>query len=390
MDDPIFTKAVHVGAAPDTHFGALSVPIYKASVFALPDAERGAAIHEGEAPGYFYGRMGTPTQAALERALAELEGGDAALATASGMAAISTALLTLLRPGDRLVAPRAIYSTSGTLFNDLLVPFGVGVDWVDGTQPGAYAEAARSETRVFYVETPANPTLDLVDLEEVIAAAGTRGVITVVDNTFGTPCNQRPLAMGADLVVHSASKFLGGHGDLIAGALIGRESLVCEARWRTMKVLGGVLSPEIAWLVLRGLRTLPLRMERHNHNAGEVALFLEGHPAVRRVNWPGLRSHAQHDLARRQMRGFGGVLSFDVGTPEAARRVVNAVTLCTLAVSLGDVTTLIQHSASMTHASMPPERRSRAGIAPGLLRLSVGLERVADIIDDLDQALRTL
>ena len=390
IDDPLYTTAVHAGSDPQSDQGALSVPVHHASVYAFPDAARGAAIHAGKEPGFFYGRMGTPTQAALERALCELEGGEEALATASGMSAIVTTLLTLLRPGDHLVAPRCLYATTATLLDDLLEPFGIAVSHVDGSRPESFAEAARPETKVFYVESPANPTLDIIDIEAVAALARQRGIVTVADNTFATPCNQRPLALGADVVVHSATKYLGGHGDLVAGVAVGSASILGRARWHTAKILGGVIAPQTAWLVLRGLRTLPLRMERHNHNAGRVAAFLAEHPKVRQVRYPGLPAHPGHDLARRQMSGFGGMVSFDVGDRESGRRVVDGVKLCSRAVSLGDVATLIQHSASMTHAPLSEEQRREAGISDGLLRLSVGIERAQDIIQDLDGALQSI
>ncbi|HET8629465.1 MAG TPA: PLP-dependent aspartate aminotransferase family protein [Thermomicrobiales bacterium] len=387
-EDDLYTAAVHAGEAPREHLGALAVPIYQAAVFTFPDAEQGAAIHEGEQPGFFYGRMGNPTQAALEAALCRLEGGEAALALASGMAAVTTTLLTLLAPGDHLIAPESLYATTNALLDQVLQPFGVAVTYVDATDPANYAAAIRPTTKALYLETPANPTLKLVDIPAVVAIAREHGLTTVLDNTFATPFNQRPLALGVDAVVHSATKYLGGHGDLTAGALVGPAALVHRARWQTTKILGGVIAPQTAWLVLRGIKTLALRMERHNANALAVAEFLAGHPKVQAVHYPGLASHPQHALARRQMRGYGGMVAFDVGGVEEGRRLVNNVELCALAVSLGDVATLIQHSASMTHASVPRERRLAVGITDGLLRLSVGIERAADIIADLDGALR--
>ncbi len=386
-EDLIYTTAVHAGEEPAVQMGSLSVPVYQSAVFAFPNAEEGAAIHEGEKPGYFYGRMGNPTQAALEKALAQLEGGAAALAFASGMAAISTTLFTLLGAGDHIVAPESHYATTGALLDQVLVPLGIQVTFVDATNPEQYAAAIRPETKVFYLESPANPTMKLVDIAAVVRIARERGVKTVMDNTFATPFNQRPLAFGVDVVVHSATKYLGGHGDLMAGALVGNQEIVRKARWHTHKILGGVIAPMNAWLVLRGLKTLALRMERHNANALAVAQFLSGHPKVKAVHYPGLPSSPQHALARAQMQGFGGMISFDIGGVEEGRRLVNSLRLCSLAVSLGDVSTLIQHSASMTHASVPRERRLAVGITDGLLRLSVGIERVEDIIEDLKQGL---
>mgnify|MGYP003575721388 CR=1 FL=1 len=381
------TLAVHAGEDPASHLGALSPPIYQTALHVFPNAQDGHLIHEGHKPGYFYGRMGNPTQSALEKALCELEGGEAALALASGMAAISNTLLSALEPGDHVVAPASLYATTGALLDGLLPKLGIQVSYVDATDAENYAQAVTPRTRVFYLESPANPTMKLVDIERVVVIARRHGVLTVMDNTFATPYNQRPLSLGVDVVVHSATKYLGGHGDLTAGAIVGRRDLVETAHWQTNKVLGGVIAPMTAWLVMRGIRTLALRMERHNANALKVARFLAAHPKVQVVHYPGLESHPQHALARRQMRGFGGVLSFDVGGVDEGRRLVDNVKLCALAVSLGDVSTLIQHSASMTHAIVPRERRLAVGITDGLLRLSVGIENAEDLIADLDQAL---
>lgn len=389
-DDSIFTTAVHAGEKPSDPHGSLSPALYLSSVFAFPDAEQATAIHEGEAPGYFYGRMGTPTQAAFESAMCELERGEAALALASGMAAISTALLSLLRPGDEVVAPLALYATTGALLDELLAPFGVVVKSVDGRDPRAFAAAAGDRTRLFYLETPSNPTLQLIDIEAVVEIARRREIPTVLDNTFATPVNQRPLDLGVDLVVHSATKYLGGHGDLMAGVLVGSADWVERARWHTAKILGGTISPLAAWLALRGLRTLPLRMARHNRNALQVAEFLAAHPKVVAVHYPGLPSHPQRSLAERQMSGGGGMLAFAVGSREAGLRLVASLELCRLAVSLGDTSTLIQLSAAATHHSAPAERRRAAGIGDGLLRLSVGLERPEDIVADLERGLQTV
>jgi methionine-gamma-lyase len=386
-EDPIHTRAVRAGSDPERDLGGLAPALHRSSTYGFATADRAAAVHEGEEPGHFYGRMGTPTQQALEEAVADLEGAEAGLAFASGMAAISSLLFTLIEPGDHVVAPAALYATTGSLLDGLLERHGVSVTYVDGTDPDAFAGALREETRVLWVESPANPTLDLVDLEAVARLGGERGVTTVADNTFATPVVQRPLEAGIDVVAHSATKYLGGHGDVVAGALAGPRDLLERVRWETLKHLGGVVSPDAAWLVLRGLRTLPVRMERHARNALRVARFLEDHPGVERVHYPGLASHSQHGLARRQMSGFGGMVAFEVDGLEVARQLVDRLELCTLAVSLGDVATLVQHSASMTHASVPPERRRSAGIRDGLLRMSVGLERPQDLIDDLGRAL---
>ena len=381
------TRAVHAGEDPNAAYGALSQPISQSSVYALPDAEQGAAIHVGEQPGFFYGRMGTPTQATLEAAIAELEEGEACLATASGMAAISLVLLSLLESGDQVIVPESLYATTADLLDNFIEPLGVDVTRVDATDPQAIKSAICSASKVIYLETPSNPTLCLSDIAQVAALADSAGATLVVDSTFASPFNQRPLALGADVVVHSATKFLGGHGDLVAGALVGSRELINRARWDKMRILGPVISPFSAWLVLRGLKTLPVRMERHNSTALKIATFLENHTMVKSVHYPGLASHPQHELARRQMRGFGGVLSFELESAEAARRVVNRVELCTLAVSLGDVATLIQHSSSMTQKSLGKSQNQTSDVSAGLIRLSVGLEAVEDIAKDLERAL---
>lgn len=393
-EDSIYTQAVHAGEDSESHLGALSTPIYNASVFEFPDAEQGAAIHDNEQDGYFYGRIANPTQNALETALCELENGAACLSFASGMAAISATMLTLLKSGDHIVAPESLYASTDALFNQMLEPFGIATTYVDARNAENYEAAIRPETKVLYIESPANPTLKLVDMKAVAAIAKNRGLVTVMDNTFATPFNQRPLDFGVDVVVHSATKYLGGHGDLMAGAIIvssDAKEIAVRARHHTNKILGGVISANTAWLVLRGIKTLALRMERHNSNALEVAEFLESCAKVKAVHYPHLESHQQFELAKRQMpNGGGGMIAFDVGDVEAGRKLVNNVKLCKLAVSLGDVATLIQHSASMTHASVPREKRLSVGITDGLLRLSVGIERAADIIDDLERALSQL
>lgn len=310
QEDAIFTTAVHAGENPKAYGGALSVPIYQTAVFAFPDAEEGSAIHEGKIPGYFYGRMGNPTQAALEGAMCDLEKGEAALAFSSGMAAISTTLLTLLKPGDHIVVPESLYATTDALLTEMLVPFGIDVARVDATDPTRFAEAIRPQTRLFYLESPANPTMKLMDVPSIVAIARSHKITTVMDNTFATPFNQRPLLHGVDIVVHPATKYLSGHGDLIGGLMVGSQEIVHRARWHTNKILGGVIAPQTAWLVLRGLKTLALRMQRHNDNALLIAKFLQDHPKVQAVHYPGLPSHPQHDLARRQMQGFGGMRAF--------------------------------------------------------------------------------
>lgn len=383
----IGTKVVHAGSELSKHYGAVSTPIFNASTFAFPNAEEGSAIHEGDMPGYFYSRINNPTQEALESALAELEGGEACMVFSSGMGAISNAILTCVREGDHIVAPESIYASSGGLLNFLRSSLNIDVTFVDGTDPGNYGEAIKQNTRLFYLESPANPTLKLCDMEKLVAIAQSHQVTTIMDNTFATPYNQHPIAFGVDVVVHSLTKYIGGHADILAGALIARKDFVKKCRWNTNKFFGAVPAPITCWLAHRGIKTLALRMERHNDNALKVAEFLTSHPKVENVHYPGLPTHPQHDLAQRQMRGFGGMIAFEVAGADEGRKLVNNVRLCTLAVSLGDVSTIIQHSASMTHASVPKAMREKAGITDGMLRLSVGIEDCDDIIEDLDQAL---
>ena len=386
-EHPMFTTAVRAGHdVTDTH-RSLSPPLYRSSTFAFPDAESAFAIHEGLEPGYFYGRMSNPTQAALEAVLADLEGGEDALVMASGMAAISTSLLSLLSSGDHIVAPRPLYASTDHLMCDFLAPLGIATSFVDSTDRAAWQADIRPETKVLYVETPANPTLNITDLSSVAKIAREHGLTSIADNTFATPFNQRPLEHGIDVVVHSATKYLGGHGDLLAGAIVGSAETISRCRWKTTKLLGGIIAPDVAWLVLRGLRTLPVRMDRHNENALSVARYLSENKRIITVRYPGLDSHPGHDTAVRQMSGFGGIVSFEVEDAAAGKRLIDSLQLCALAVSLGDTRTLIQHSASMTHASIPKAEREHAGLRDGLLRLSVGLERATDIIEDLDQAL---
>jgi methionine-gamma-lyase len=382
-----YTLSVHAGEDRGENFGALSVPIYPASVFAFSDADEGIAIHNYEKPGYFYGRLGNPTQSALERAMADLEGGEAALALASGMAAISAAVFTVVGTGGHIVAPESMYSTTTNFLNHIAERLGIETTYVDATVPEAYANAIRPETRLFWIETPSNPLVNITDIRAVTEIARPAGIVTVADNTFATPFNQRPLELGCDAVMHSATKYLGGHSDLTAGVLVGKAEIVEAARSGPAKYYGGNIAPQVAWLVLRGIKTLALRMERHNENATQVAQDLVSHPKVKSVNYPGLESHPGHTTAKTQMSGFGGMLSADLGSGEAAKAFVNKLKLCTFATSLGGVETIIQPVALMTHASLSAEEKAKAGIAEGLLRISVGIESIDDIRTDIYDAL---
>lgn len=388
MNEPsFFTLSVHAGEDRDANFGALSVPIYPASVFALRDADVGIAIHNHEKSGYFYGRLGNPTQTALEKAMAELEHGEAALALASGMAAISAVVLTVASSGDHIVAPESMYSTTTNFLRHIEEKFGIMTTFVDATDAETYAAAIRPETKLFWIETPSNPLVSITDIERVAAIAKGAGIITVADNTFATPFNQRPIDLGIDAVIHSATKYLGGHSDLTAGILVGSADLVEKARHGASKFFGGNIAPQVAWLVLRGIKTLALRMERHNSNASALADMLTEHPKINGVFYPGLSSHRNHEIAKLQMKGFGGMLGIDFGSAQTAKHFVNRVKVCTFATSLGGVETLVQPVALMTHATLSAEERNKAGISDGLLRISVGIEDILDIRQDIYNAL---
>jgi len=383
------TRAVHAGQGPCPVTGALSTPIYQTSTFVFQNVDQGAARFAGEEEGYIYTRLGNPTVAAFEEKIAVLEGGEAGLAFSSGMAAISAVLFALTKQGDHIVSCDTIYGCTHAFMSSILPRYGIETTFVDLSDPEKGAAALRPNTKVIYLETPANPTMKLVNIAAMVELARQVGARVVIDNTFATPYLQRPLELGADVVVHSATKYIGGHGDVIAGVAVGSKEFIDEVRVTTLKDIGGVLGPFEAWLLLRGLKTFPLRMEKHCANAMEVAAFLEAHPAVERVYYPGLPSHPQHDLAKKQMQGgFGGMISFELkGGLEAGKQLMNSLELCSLAVSLGDTETLIQHPASMTHSPYPPEERLKAGITDGLVRLSVGIEDAADIIADLKQGL---
>lgn len=385
----INTQMVHAGQKPDPVTGALSTPIYQTSTFVFDSAEQGAARFALEEPGYIYTRLGNPTQDQLEEKMAVLEHGEAGLAVASGMTAIAAPLWTLCSSGDHIVASNTLYGCTFALLSHAMPKFGIEVTFVDASDPANVDQAMKSNTKVVYVETPANPTMTVLNIKSLADIAHRGGAQLMVDNTFMSPYCQRPLDLGADIVVHSATKYLNGHGDVIAGIVVGKLDFVTQVRLLGVKdITGGCISPFNAWLILRGLKTLGVRMDRHSKNALTVAQHLATHPKVEAVHYPGLETHPQYALAKQQMDQFGGILSFEIkGGVEAGRKVMNSVELCSLAVSLGDTETLIQHPASMTHSPVPPEERLKAGITDGLIRLSVGLEDVADIIADLDQAL---
>ncbi len=385
------TICVHGSGGPDPVTRAINTPIYQSSTFAFLNAKEGAQLFAGEKEGYIYTRLGNPTQAALEREMAFLEGGEKALALSSGMAAAVTAILALVKTGESIVASNTLYGGTHKLFRELMPRLGIEVIEVDATDPANIDKAMRKDTRLVYLETPANPTLTIVDIAACSEVAHRHGAKVIVDNTFATPYFQRPLELGADIVLHSATKYIGGHGDTIGGILIGDAEFIDVARGEILRDLGGCISPFNAWLLLRGLKTLPVRMERHAFNAMRIAKYLAFHPKVQRVWYPGLTTHPQHELAKKQMSGFGGMITFEVkGGREAAVKLLDSVKLITLAVSLGDVDTLIEHPASMTHSTYSPEELAECGITEGMIRLSVGIEHVNDLIDDLSQALRQI
>lgn len=381
------TKAVHAGQDPDPATGSVSVPIYQTSTFVFESAEQGAARFAGKEEGYIYTRLGNPTVRALERNVAELEAGEDARACASGMAAIHAAVASIVKKGDHVVASDGLYGGTVKLFMDILPKFGIEFSFVNSSNVTNVERAITDDTKIIFVETPANPTLRLTDLKAVAGIAQKRGIITMADNTFMSPYFQQPLKMGIDVSIHSLTKYLGGHSDLVGGIIVSSKSFF-KTLDPVLKNTGGTLAPFDAWLTLRGIKTLPLRMEKHNENAVKVAEFLEAHRKIERVHYPGLKSHQQYELAKTQMRGFGGMISFELkGGLEKGVKLMNSVKLCTLAVSLGAVETLIEHPASMTHAIVRREERLKAGITDGLVRLSVGIENVEDIIRDLEQAL---
>ncbi len=381
------TRLTH-GARQAQDTTAVSPPIFQTSTFVLRTPEEGADLAAEIAPAMYYTRYGSPNTKQVEEVLVSLEESEAALAVGSGMAAIATAIMANIQAGDHIVAQQTHYTATMSLFADTLPRFGIEVTQVDQRDTAAFAQAIRPNTKIVYTESPTNPTMDLTDLRATAELAHEAGALTITDNTFASSYNQRPLALGYDLVVHSATKYLNGHADVTAGALLGSKALIDRA-WEYLRVHGPVLHPFEAWLLRRGLQTYGLRMAAHNSNALAVAHFLEQHPAVERVYYPGLPSHPQYELARQQMvGGFGGMLAFEMkGGYNAAYQVIKRTEVCLLAVSLGGVETLITHPASMIHAHQSDEERAKAGISPGLIRLSVGVENVEDIIEDLDQAL---
>ena len=388
------TKAIHAGNVKDTQYGALTTPIYQTSTFVFDSCEQGGRRFAGQEGGYIYTRLGNPTVSVLENKVAALECGEACVAAASGMGAISSALWTIAGAGKHIVADGTLYGCTFALLNHGMSRYGVEVSFVDTSDLAAVKAALKENTCAVYLETPANPNLKIADIAAVaeIAHAYNPAIKVVCDNTFASPALQNPLTLGADVVVHSATKYLNGHGDVIAGFVVGKADFIGEVRMFGLKdMTGAVMDPFAAYLILRGLKTLEIRMERHCANAKAIAEFLDQHPAVEKVYYPGLKNHVGHDIAVRQMKDFGGMLSFEVkGGRAAGTKLVNSLHLITVAVSLGDAETLIEHPASMTHSTYTEEELAASGIPGGLIRLSAGLENAEDIIADLEQALAQL
>ncbi len=378
------TRAIHAGEQ-EEETGSVTTPIYQTAPFKFKNAAHAARVMAGKEKGYVYSRGLNPTTEVFEEKMADLEGGEAALAQASGMAAITTAVFTEIKAGDHVIADEVIYGSTYELFVDL-AKFGVDVSFIDTSKVENVENAFLPNTKLVFFETPANPTMKLTDIKAVSKLAHERNATVMVDNTFMTPYFQQPLSLGADVVVHSATKYLNGHGDTLGGIIVGTSDFIKAAR-HTAKDMGGAISPFNSWLIIRGMKTLPVRMDRHNENAMSVAKYLQGHEKVTKVIYPGLKDHPQYDLARKQMSGAGGMIAFLLKDADDVPVFLDALEMCTLAVSLGETGTLIQHPATMTHAVVPRDKRIKYGIADELVRLSVGLEDAEDIIEDLGQAL---
>ncbi|MBI3585627.1 MAG: PLP-dependent transferase [Ignavibacteriales bacterium] len=372
------TKAVHAGIEPDPTTGSIMTPVHLTSTYVQEEL--------GVNKGYEYARVSNPTRTVLEKSIAELEGGKEGLAFGSGMAAITT-LFMALKAGDHIIVSRDVYGGTYRLGKLVLNNFNLDFEFVDTTDLDILKKTIKSSTKMVFIETPTNPTMEITDLAGAAKICKAKKVISVVDNTFASPYLQRPLEYGIDIVMHSATKYLNGHSDMLGGLLVLNDAKMIEKLRFLQKSIGGIMSPFEAWMCIRGIKTLAVRMDRACNNAMEVASFLSRHRKVKKVNYPGLLSHPQHRLAQKQMSEFGGMISFDLGSLESAKKFLKRVKLCALAESLGGVETLISHPATMTHASVPADERNRIGVTDGLVRISVGIEDVKDIIADIKQAL---
>lgn len=384
------TRAIHSGYDPDSEHGAIVPPIHVSSTYTASSVEEIAARIAGDAPGHYYSRMGNPTLDLLERRVADLEGAEAGLCAASGMGAISSTIWSMLEGNDEIIVDSTLYGCTFGLVTHYLPKFGIQVRHVNLQDPDNLRRAIGANTRLVYFETPANPNMRLIDIAAISEIARANGALVLIDNTYSSPYITTPLAYGADLVMHSATKYLGGHGDLLGGVVVGTREHIGRVRARGLRYLtGACMCPQNASLILRGMKTLNIRMERHSSNAQTIADYLECHPAVETVAYPGLESFPQFDLAQRQMRLSGGVIAFELkGGIASGKRLINRLSLIRCAVSLGDCESLIQHPASMTHGAYSPEERARLEISDGLIRLSVGLEDVEDLISDLEWGLK--
>jgi len=381
------TKLIHAGDQPD-EFGSAVTPIYQTSTFSFKSAKHGADLFAGKEAGYIYTRISNPTIQALEDKLAELENGFGSIALASGMAAVTTAYTAILKQGDHMISTSAVYGPSRGVMESIFADFGIESTYVDTSDIENIIDAIKPNTRMLYLESPANPTIHLTDIEEACKLAKIHNIITVVDNTFSSPYLQKPLDLGADISLHSLTKFINGHADVVGGALIAKNEELYKKLRKTMIMMGGNMDPHQAYLVSRGVKTLSLRIDRAQESASAIANWLESHPQINWVSYPGLESFKQKDLAKKQMTGYGTMMSFGVkGGLQAGITLMDNVKLSLLAVSLGGVETLIQHPASMTHAGLSAEARAEGGITDELVRFSVGIENVEDIIEDLEQAL---
>jgi len=388
------TEIVH--GVHDAHVTSMDLvaPIHMTSAFRFKNSGHGAALFSGTQQGYIYSRISNPTVSLLEEKMALLEKGEAAVAASSGMAAIASTVMTLAKPGDNFISCTTVYGGTFAFFNQRLRHFNIETRFItpaEACKPGSIEALIDSKTRFLFMETPANPTLDILDIRMWVDIARRRRIPLVVDNTFATPYLQNPIAMGADMVIHSATKYIGGHADIIGGVAVGKKSVIDRIKEEYVHYFGPIMSPFNAWLFLRGIKTLAVRMEKHCANAMAVANFLGAHPKILKVYHPGLPSHPGHNTAKAQMKHFGAMMAFEVrGGIEAGKKVMDSVRVCTLAVSLGDCDTLIQHPASMTHSTYSKAEREKAGITDGLIRLSVGIESADDIIADLGNALSLL
>jgi methionine-gamma-lyase len=382
------TKAIHAGNLDEPIYGEVSVPIFQSSTFSFPNAQEGADRFSGEKSGFIYTRMGNPTIKALEENIASLEKGFAGMATASGMSAINTIFLTFLNQNSHIVSTACVYGPTRMVLEKEYIRYGVESTFVDSSNSENIKKAIKPNTRLIFIETPSNPTMGITDIQKAVEIAHQHDILIAVDNTFASPYLQRPFEFGVDIVVHSMTKFINGHSDVVGGMIVTRNEKLYKRIRSVLNLFGGTMDPHQAWLVLRGVRTLPLRIEKSQENAAKLAEYLSTHPKVTWVNYPGLPDHPQYEVAKQQMDGFGAMLCFGVKNGlEGGITVMNNVHLFTLAVSLGGVESLIEHPASMTHASVPKKEREEAGILDELVRLSVGCEDFDDLKDDLNQAL---